>query len=155
MEETEKTNKNDALKTININGTNNKYQMKKLLGNNIREKKQREETKKWNFSKEYFEYDKQLELINHIMNNNFIFKDDITKLVIQQINKKIYNYKQQDLLKKHYCEDKFILFEYIINKMIECNLKCVYCKKEMLVLYDISREMCQWTVDRIDYKYFK
>ncbi len=34
--------------------------------------------------------------------------------------------------------------------MIECELKCRYCKKEMSVLYDISREMTQWSVDRID-----
>jgi hypothetical protein len=34
--------------------------------------------------------------------------------------------------------------------MIECDLKCRYCKKEMIVLYNISREMTQWTVDRID-----
>ena len=34
--------------------------------------------------------------------------------------------------------------------MVECELKCYYCKCEMNVLYDISREMRQWTVDRID-----
>ena len=29
-------------------------------------------------------------------------------------------------------------------------LKCRYCKKEINVLYDISREMTQWSVDRIN-----
>jgi hypothetical protein len=33
---------------------------------------------------------------------------------------------------------------------MECELKCRYCTKEMNVLYDISREMTQWSVDRID-----
>ena len=34
--------------------------------------------------------------------------------------------------------------------MIECQLKCYYCQIELNVLYDISREMKQWTVDRIN-----
>ena len=34
--------------------------------------------------------------------------------------------------------------------MVECELKCYYCKIEMNVLYDISRELKQWTVDRIN-----
>jgi hypothetical protein len=62
----------------------------------------------------------------------------------------MYGYKQQDTLKKRYDEKEFLTFESIINKMIECELKCRYCKNEMNVLYDISREMKQWSVDRID-----
>ena len=46
--------------------------------------------------------------------------------------------------------NKFLIFNSVIDKMIECELRCRYCKKEMYVLYDISREMCQWSVDRID-----
>jgi hypothetical protein len=141
----------EVLKTININGTNNKYQMKKLLEKNIvKEKKQRVESKKWSFPKEYFEYEKQIKIISDISNNNLNSIDDISKLTIQQINKKIYNYKQQDVIKKHYNEEKFLTIEHILYKMIECQLKCIYCKKEMFVLYDIAREMCQWTVDRIN-----
>jgi len=34
--------------------------------------------------------------------------------------------------------------------MKESQLKCRYCIKEMNVLYDISREMKQWSVDRIN-----
>ena len=37
-----------------------------------------------------------------------------------------------------------------MQKLIECELKCYYCKSEMKVLYDISRQMTQWSVDRID-----
>jgi hypothetical protein len=62
----------------------------------------------------------------------------------------MYGYKQQDVLKKRYDENNFLTFESLINKMIECELKCRYCKKEMNVLYDISREMTQWSVDRIN-----
>jgi hypothetical protein len=69
---------------------------------------------------------------------------------LQQINKKIYGYKQQDIIKKLLDTNKFINIESVIDKLVECELKCYYCQCEMNVLYDISREMKQWTVDRID-----
>jgi hypothetical protein len=68
----------------------------------------------------------------------------------QEINKKIYNYKQQDLLKKYYNEEKFVTFSNVIKKLVESELKCRYCDCEMAVLYNISREMKQWSIDRID-----
>ena len=46
--------------------------------------------------------------------------------------------------------ESFIDFNCVIDKMIECELKCRYCICEMSVLYDRSREMKQWSVDRID-----
>ena len=143
---------NTIYKNITINGTNNRYHIKKLISNNKLEKeiKKREVSKKWNFQKEYFEYDNQLKLVLDISNNNFIWFDNITKVVIQQIKTKIYGYKHQDIIKKHLNEEKFITFQCVIEKMIDCKLKCRYCKEEMLVLYDISREMYQWSVDRID-----
>ena len=69
---------------------------------------------------------------------------------MNEINKKISGYKQQDKLKKLFDEDKFLTFENIIQKLIDCELKCYYCKSELKVLYDISRQMTQWSVDRID-----
>ena len=89
-------------------------------------------------------------MILDISNNNLNYINDISKIAIQEINKKIYGYKQQDKIKKHFNEIVFINFGSIINKMIECELKCRYCKNEMNVLYDISREMKQWSVDRIN-----
>jgi len=29
-------------------------------------------------------------------------------------------------------------------------LLCYYCKHQMFILYEVSREMKQWTIDRID-----
>ena len=55
--------------------------------------------------------------------NNYNYNNEISKITIQQINKKIYGYKQQDNIKKFYNSDKFITLESIINKIIECNLK--------------------------------
>ena len=140
----------EETKKINIIGTNNRYKIKKLnepIENKI---KKRVETEKWTFSEEHYKYENQLIMLSDILNNNFTRIDDVSKIAIQQINKKIYSYKQQDIIKKLLNEEKFLTFESIINKMNECQLKCRYCKKEMNVLYDISREMRQWSVDRID-----
>jgi hypothetical protein len=139
-------------KKINIFGTNNRYRMKQLINNDTIEKesKKRVQSEKWSFSDEYFEHSTQIKMINGIFNNNYINYDDVSKIAIQEINRKISSYKQQDILKKRYDETKFLTFQSIINKMIECELKCRYCSTEMNVLYDISREMHQWSVDRID-----
>ena len=155
------TESNDNLdineqKTINITGQNNKYQMKKLIKERNNEPKKREITKKWNFDEEYFNYDKQMKLIIDIskinLENNLDdnLDDNITKITIQEINKKICSYKHQDIIKKKLDLESFIDFNCIIDKMIECQLKCRYCICEMSVLYDRSREMKQWSVDRID-----
>lgn len=137
----------EETKKINIIGTNNRYKIKQLnqpIENKI---KKRVESEKWTFSEEHYKYENQIIMINDISNNII---NEISKIAIQQINKKIYGYKQQDNIKKHFNENKFLTFESVINKMIECELKCRYCKKEMDVLYDISREKNQWSVDRID-----
>lgn len=140
----------EETKKINIIGTNNRYKIKKLnqpIENKI---KKRVDSEKWTFSEEHYKYENQLIMLSDILNNNFTRIDEVSKIAIQQINKKIYSYKQQDIIKKLLNEEKFLTFESIINKMNECQLKCRYCTKEMNVLYDISREMSQWSVDRID-----
>ena len=142
----------DISKKINITGTNNRYQMKKLINEHKIEKeiKKRVQSEKWSFPDESYEYAKQLQMIIDISNNNLNYTDDISKIAIQEINRKITSYKQQDKIKKHLDEVKFLTFESIIRKMIDCELKCRYCKNEMNVLYDVSREIKQWSVDRID-----
>lgn len=140
----------DESKKINITGTANKYQIKKLNNNYVKETKKRVGSEKWTFSDEHFKYENQLKMIQDILNNNFNHTDDVSKIAIQEINKKISGYKQQDVIKKLLNKDEFLTFKSVINKMIESELKCRYCKKELSVLYDISREMTQWSVDRID-----
>ena len=112
--------------------------------------KKRVETDKWTFTTNEYEYENQFNNIKIILECNYSSNDKNTKVALQQINKKIYGYKQQDIIKKHLDKDKFITMESVINKMIDCKLKCYYCTTEMLVLYDISRETKQWTVDRIN-----
>jgi len=139
-------------KTINITGTNNKYQIQKMIKDDKVEKeiKKRVVSEKWDFSVEYFLYPYQMQVLNNIFENNSQNNNEITKIAIQEINKKIYGYKQQDILKKHYDAEKFLTFDSVIKKLIESELKCRYCKCEMLVLYNVLREMKQWSVDRVD-----
>jgi hypothetical protein len=149
----------EEIKKINIIGTHNKYEMKRVttkrdIHNNEKckelEKRKRIVSETWTFTQEHYEYEKQITMIKNIKNNEYKFIDDITKIALQEINKKISGYKQQDNLKKKFNESEFVNIEVIINKMVECELKCYYCGCEMSVLYDILREMKQWSVDRIN-----
>lgn len=139
-------------KKIDINGTKNKYGINKLISDRKQEKeiKRRVVSEKWTFSEEYYNYENQIKLVRDIINNDYKQIDEMTKIVVQQINNKISGYKQQDSLKKHYDDSKFLTFKDVIDTMNDCELKCRYCNCEMNVLYDISREIKQWSVDRID-----
>jgi len=81
--------------------------------------------------------------------NNFL-KPEYHKSVLSQIEKKLASYKQQDILKKRYNELLFIKTEDTIKILYESKLQCHYCREKTFLLYDIVREMNQWTLDRID-----
>jgi len=138
----------DEKKVINVTGTNNKYQIKKLINNSKEEKKKRVVTDTWSF--ELPNIINQLQIITDISNNNMLYFDTISKTVCKEINKKISSYKQQDVVKKRLNTAKFLTFESVIHKLIECELKCRYCETDMFVLYDVTREQKQWSVDRVD-----
>ena len=137
-------------KQINITGQANRYQIKKLTQEKTKDKK-RIEIEKLNLQSEYFTYKKQIDLINNINKDN-IDKDNenASKIIKNQIEKKINSYKQQDIDKKVLNNEKIINFKCIINKLIETEIKCYYCNCEMYVLYENVRESKQWTVDRIN-----
>jgi hypothetical protein len=147
--EVDKTN---SLEARSIKSDSLDQPFEKITKERSKEPKKREVTKKWDFAEDNFNYDKQMKLINDIskMNLENSFDDDIAKIAVQEINKKICSYKHQDIIKKKLDINSFIDFNCVIDKMIECELKCRYCKCEMSVLYDITREMKQWSVDRID-----
>jgi hypothetical protein len=131
--------------------TVNKNIRKQLIKAHVKEKnKKRIESENWTFTSEQYMYNNQMNMIKEILAKKYTHTDNISKIAIQQIHRKIYGYKQQDLIKKLYNEKEFITFESVINKMVDCQLKCYYCSCEMNVLYDIAREMTQWTVDRIN-----
>jgi hypothetical protein len=136
-------------KKIIITGQSNKYQVKKLLKEKKTDKK-RIEIEKLNLSKEYFIFEKQLEIIKNINNISNDEEKNASKILIKQIEKKIAGYKQQDIDKKVLNNEKIINLKCIIDKLIDTEIKCYYCKSEMLILYENVRELKQWTVDRIN-----
>ena len=137
-------------KVINISGQNNRYQMKKVTRvNEGKPIKKTNTSTTWKFDKKYLKYEEQIILIKDLSNS------DVDEVIKKQINNKIYNYKQQDMKKKNYDENSenykdLIDFDLIIEKMKQCDLKCYYCDKEMLILYENVRDNSQWTVDRIN-----
>ena len=140
---------NTEKKIINIIGQTNRYQIKKLL-NEKKEIKKRVEIEKLNLTLEYFIFEKQLEIIKNI--NNIFNEEDknALKIIITQIEKKIRSYKQQDIDKKKLNNEKIINLKCIIDKLIETEIKCYYCKTEMYILYKNVRDLKQWSVDRIN-----
>jgi hypothetical protein len=140
----------DEIKKITLNVPNKKVTRSLINEHKIEKDKKRVAAENWTFPIENYLYENQIKMIKDIHTNNYDYIDDISKIALQQINKKIYGYKQQDIIKKLLNNDEFINLQSVIDKMVECELKCYYCSDTMSVLYDISREMKQWSVDRID-----
>ena len=139
-------------KKIHIQGTNNRYQIKKLIKNDADKKvKKRIVSESWDFT---LGQDTQLILLNQLffddISVNKIYDDAESKTMMQQIKQKISGYKRQDVLKNLWDKDSFVDITRVISKMIDSKLLCYYCKEQMYVLYEVSREIKQWTIDRID-----
>ena len=99
---------NQEQKTINIIGTNNRYQMKKVMKEE-KKIKIRVETEKWsNLDKIILTIEKQIELIKQIRENNYISYDEESRIMCQQLERKISSYKQQDVEKKILDLDKLL-----------------------------------------------
>lgn len=137
-------------KIINISGQNNRYQMKKVTKvNEGKPIKKTNVSTTWKFDRKYFKHEEQILLIRDLSNL------EVDEVIKKQITSKIYSYKQQDMKKKNYDRNSenykdLIDFDTIIKEMITCDLKCHYCLKEMLILYENVRDNSQWTVDRIN-----
>ena len=149
LEENNENNENEEnKKNITILGTNNRYLIKRA--NQVKTlPKIRAIINKYNLPMEHMDFNRQLFLLKEI--NDKVGENNKEKdIIVKEIIKKISSYKQQDLLKKHFDENKFITYDILLEKLIESNLKCYYCNCEMYILYENVRELSQWTVDRID-----
>lgn len=144
------TNKNGESKNVIISGTNNRYLIKRA--NRVKnEVKKREIMNKYNIAPLFLNYNKQLEMIKEIyfkINENDVIREK--SIIVQELDKKINSYKQQDTIKKIYNELQFVDIRIVLQKLIDCNMLCFYCKCETYLLYENVRELTQWTVDRID-----
>jgi len=148
--------KDTTVKSIVFSGTNTKYQMK-TLNNLSKEPKMRVETQTWGLNEIQLSFDSQVNIIleiHHNINNNsvsdIIEKNKYRRLIISHIKTKIQSYKQQDIIKKMYNKNEFIDFAYVVNLLADSELKCHYCACETYLLYEIVREMKQWSLDRIN-----
>lgn len=133
--------KEENNRNCKITGQNNRYAMKKVL-------KQIDNTKELKKKLDYeLTFEEQFNIISEIQSN--VICPTYGTYILKKIKTKISGYKHQDILKNIYQEKDFIELKTIIDKMVECELKCHYCKRQMFILYNISREKSQWTVDRI------
>jgi hypothetical protein len=153
----EETNLDINIKSVlfDANKKQKQIQIQKQYKGLIKKEKtqKRVEAEKWTFTDEDYAYDNQFAIIKELYTNSHLTNDNHNKTyktILQQINKKIYGYKHQDLHKNIFLEQEFITLPNVLQKMVDCELKCYYCQIEMNVLYDISREAKQWTVDRIN-----
>ena len=143
-------------KKIIIQGTTNRYQMKKL----VEKKKEpmiRKECKQWNMSSEVYTDAYQWLLIKELY--DFATTNALTEkkalsaeasLAKREIEKKRQSYKQQDICKNRFLEPDFIDFFGIVTKLYKSNLICDYCNTIVYILYEYARETNQWTLDRLN-----
>ena len=148
----EQPNENTEKKII-LQGTNNRYQIKKATKTQLGKERKRKDVKQWDLASEFYTYEKQMEILFTLftINSTREYEEEpIFKIVKQQIEKKMTSYKQQDVEKKMYDSTKTIKYENVLSLLLETNSKCFYCKEEVLVLYEKVREEKQWTLDRMN-----
>ena len=147
--ESNESNTNNE-KKITIIGQNNRYLMKKVMKEE-KKTKIRVETEKWTkLDKINLTIEKQIQVIKKINENNYSSYDEESRIMCQQLERKISSYKQQDIEKKVLDLDKLLNLKNVIDKLIDCELNCYYCTCKMYLLYEIVRESKQWTVDRVN-----
>jgi len=107
-----------------------------------------------------YDFDKQMEMVE-ILYEKLCNSNDVAMMenprplqtIIQQLQKKIAGYKSQDVKKRLYNPDRFVKLEDVVKQLWDAKLQCIYCKKQVYVLYEIVREVHQWTLDRINNSY--
>ena len=126
-----------------------------------KEKKMRVETNTWGLNNDDLAFKTQLELLRQIresldnksldkkQNQDLVNKNE-KQMIITHIKTKLSSYKQQDILKKKFSIDDFVSYNDTIALLNDSNMKCYYCACETYLLYEIVREMKQWSLDRIN-----
>jgi hypothetical protein len=126
--------------------------MKKIIitgKNNIDSFKSKENKIKIKSLNQEYNIEEQLYVINNIYNNNTL-NNFIYKFTIREIENKINSYKHQDIKKNIFNGNLLIKYKEVINKLFISKLKCDYCSDNIKIIYRISRDNKQWTLDRIN-----
>jgi hypothetical protein len=92
-------------------------------------------------------YEKQLELLQNLYNKKDFYE---RKFITNQIKAKISSYKTQDIKKNIHENNNLINFDNILDKLVNCNLKCHYCNSNLYLIFQSVRYKKQWTLDRIN-----
>lgn len=116
------------------------------------EKLVRKATNKWKFENKNIDFMENLYILQNKDHQNNNENNDIQEEIRRQIHYKINSYKGQDVKKGLLLESDFVDYDYVLNLLIEKNLKCFYCRCDVLLLYNYVRENKQWTLERIDNK---
>jgi hypothetical protein len=140
-------NKETIIKNIIIIQDKNDTKIKKI--NQEKEKKMRVETKTWGLNNNDLNHNKQLTILESLLDDKEE-KNKYTSIFKSHIRNKISSYKQQDILKKKLDEKSFINFEQVVELLNNCQMKCHYCSQDIFILYEIVRELKQWSLDRIN-----
>jgi hypothetical protein len=161
------THENTSKKRIVLTNSDKKTDIKNIQKKE-KEKKMRVETNTWGLDNDDLAFETQLELLRQISDslvktkeaiketndNKEITNKEITnkerQMIISHIKTKLSSYKQQDILKKKYLPQDFVSYNDVIGLLTQSNMKCYYCSCETYLLYEIVREMKQWSLDRIN-----
>jgi len=138
-------------KKITFIGTNNRYHIKKMTRDYSLVNK-RKVISKWDVPEIFFSLDQQNVILEGLNahNKDASHIDSHEDLIKREIQKKLTSYKQQDVIKKRYEQEKFIKYEEVVDILKESLLKCHYCSDKIFIIYETAREMKQWTLDRIN-----
>lgn len=140
------------IKIIHLNLTSSSYKQNKQQHeqqNEYKNQKQQQQLKRWienvEIPKKWNEYNNNEKV--EIMKEGKLFVKEIN----MEINRKISSYHQQDKKKKRFINHQnYITNQHVINKYIQQNGLCMYCKLEMKLLYEYCYDEMQWTIDRIN-----
>jgi hypothetical protein len=103
----------------------------------------------WNFTEEDLTYENQINLLRQIHEKKIINKNHC-EVILSQIRCKLNGYRNQDMEKKKFEPELFVDEQYVLDSLIECNMKCFYCKENVNILYEYVRASKQWSFDRLD-----
>lgn len=154
------TDENTSKKRIILTSSDKKTDIK-TIQKKEKEKKMRVETNTWGLETDDLAFETQLELLRQISDSLVKTKETIKaikdtndnkerQMIVSHIKTKISSYKQQDILKKKFLPEDFVSYSDVITLLTESNMKCYYCSCETYLLYEIVREMKQWSLDRIN-----
>ena len=122
-------------KKIEIIGTKNRYEIKKLTTDRIQEEKNNEK-----LDEKYYNEDNQIYLLENI--NDF-------KYVSDSIKNKLSSYSQQDK-KRKLNNNNTITYHDVLDLLQTEKCSCKYCNNIVLLYYKYKLDKKQWTLDRID-----